>query len=358
MPDVAILLSDACQPSAVSTIAEALSVGNFQWSRANKGSVSPFRWRTVSFDGKPVHTMGGMKLIADESFETLGRSDLIFIPALRCDDLDILSRNLDRLVLQWGDTLKAHYQNNGYLAASCSAAFVLAELGLLDGRRATTSWFLARAFRERYPRVHLAREVLVTKDERIFCSAAFSACLYLGLEIVAEFLGPQAVLPCARVMLIDVNRTEQLHYANLRAPAQHGDELVLRTQTMLLMNLAHPPDLRKLADRLNVTSRTLGRRFKNATGETPLTFLQNARVERAKRLLESTNVSFDQIAYRVGYEDPGAFRRVFAQAAGLSPREYRQRFGARKNAKQSELAVAPPLTVTPPQCAAPGAVRN
>ena len=174
--------------------------------------------------------------------------------------------------------------------------------------------------------------MLVTKDERIFCSAAFSACLYLGLEIVAEFLGPQAVLPCARVMLIDVNRTEQLQYVNLRAPVQHGDELVLRAQTALLMNLARPPTLQKLADQFNVTTRTLGRRFKSATGETPITFLQNARVEQARRFLKSTNVSFDQIAYRVGYEDPGAFRRVFVQAVGLSPREYRQRFRSRKSA--------------------------
>ena len=332
MPDVAILLSDACQPSAVSTVAEALSVGNLQWSRANQDSAPPFRWRTASFDGKPVRAMGGLMLTSDASFDTLGQPDLIFIPALRCDDRDMLYRNLDLLLARWGDVLKAHYKRGGYLAASCSAAFVVAELGLLDGRRATTSWFLAREFREHYPRVQLAREVLVTKDERIFCSAAFSACLYLGLEIVAEFLGPQAVLPCARVMLIDVNRTEQLQYVNLRAPVQHGDELVLRAQTALLMNLARPPTLQKLADRFNVTTRTLGRRFKSATGETPITFLQNARVEQARRLLKSTNVSFDQIAYRVGYEDPGAFRRVFVQAVGLSPREYRQRFRSRKSA--------------------------
>jgi transcriptional regulator GlxA family with amidase domain len=335
MPDVAILLSAACQPSAVSTIAEALSVGNLQWSRAGESSAPPFRWKTVSFDGKPVRAMGGMTLVADASFDTLGQPDLIFIPALRCDDRDVLYGNLNRLLSRWGDTLKAHYERGGYLAASCSAAFVLAELGLLDGRRATTSWFLARVFRERYPQVQLARDVLVTKDERIFCSAAFSACLYLGLEIVAEFLGPQAVLPCARVMLVDVNRTEQLQYPNLRTPAQHGDELVLRAQTMLLMSLARAPDLQKLARRLNVTTRTLGRRFKNATGETPITFLQGARVERARRLLESTNVGFDQIAYRVGYEDPGAFRRVFVQTVGLSPREYRQRFRLRENIRQS-----------------------
>ena len=122
MPDVAILLSDACQPSAVSTIAEALSVGNLQWMRANQDSDPPFRWRTVSYDGKPVRAMGGMTLVADASLESLGQPDLIFIPALRCDDHDILIKNVHRLVMQWGDVLKFHYQRNGYLAASCSGA--------------------------------------------------------------------------------------------------------------------------------------------------------------------------------------------------------------------------------------------
>ena len=277
--------------------------------------------------------MGGMTLVADASLDAIGRPDLIFIPALRCDNHDVLFRNLNRLVAQWGEVLRDHYRRGGYLAASCSAAFVLAELGLLDGRRATTSWFLTRAFRQRYRQVQLARDVLVTKDERIFCSAAFSACLYLGLEIVAEFLGPQAVLPCARVMLIDVHRTEQLQYGNLRTPVLHGDDLVLRAQTMLLANLARAPDLTRLAARLNITSRTLGRRFRRATGETPITFLQNARVERAKRFLESTKMSFDQVSYRMGYDDPGAFRRVFVQAVGLSPREYRQRFSSQSDAR-------------------------
>jgi transcriptional regulator GlxA family with amidase domain len=330
MPDVAILLSDACQPSAVSTIIEALSVGNLQWSRVNPEAEPPFRWRTISFDGRPVRAMGGMTLVADASSEDLGRPDLIFIPAIRCDDQVMLFKNVRVLATQWGDVLRDHHRRDGYLATSCSAAFVLAELGLLDGRKATTSWFLSRTFRDRYPRVQLIREVLVTKDERIFSSAAFSACLNLGLEIVAEFLGPGVVLPCARVMLIDVNRTAQLPYANLQGPVQHGDDLVLRAQTLLLTNLARAPDLKRLANRLNVTSRTLGRRFKKAIGESPITFLQNARIERARRLLETTNVSLERIAYRVGYDDASSFRRLFAETTGISPREYRQRFAIQK----------------------------
>ena len=116
MPDVAIVLSDGCQPSAVSTIAEALSVGNLQWSRAT-GADPPFRWRTISFDGRPVRTMGGMTIVADGSSESLGSPDLIFLPAVRCDDQEILMKNVRRLVSQWGDTLRNHHQRNGYLAA-------------------------------------------------------------------------------------------------------------------------------------------------------------------------------------------------------------------------------------------------
>lgn len=127
------------------------------------------------------------------------------------------------------------------------------------------------------------------------------------------------------------NRTAQTPYASLLHQAKHDDHLVLRAQTLLVADLRRAPDLERIADRLHVSSRTLIRRFKRALGETPLSFLQNARIERAKRLLETTNVALDQIVYRVGYEDVSSFRRLFVGAIGISPREYRRRFGMRKD---------------------------
>jgi transcriptional regulator GlxA family with amidase domain len=267
VPDVVVLIFEDCQPSAVATVMEALSVANLHWTRVNGEGAPPFKYRTISY---------------------------------------------------------------GYVAANCSGVFLLAEAGLLNGRTATTSWWLARSFRSRYPRVRLVPEMLVTKDSRIFCAASFSACLNLGLEIVSEFLGPHAMLRLARVLLIDINRTEQLPYANLQQQVQHSDDVVLRAQALLLSGLRRPSDLERLARRLHVTSRTLHRRFKAAIGETPLVFLQNARIERAKRLLEATNISFDQIAYRVGYDDVSSFRRLFMRSSGVSPGSYREKFGLRK----------------------------
>ena len=327
MPDVAVFVFEDCQPSAVTTVTEALSISNLHWCRTNEEGQPPFVWRTISFDGQPVRGMGGVTLVPDGSLKDLQRPDLIFIPGVRAYSEDQMRKVLQHLNAHWGDVLRDHYRRNGYIAANCSAVFLLAEAGLLNGRTATTSWWLARSFRTRYPQVRLLPEMLVTKDARIFCAASFSACLNLALEIVSEFLGPHAMLTLARVMLIDVNRTVQLPYANLQHQVQHGDDLVLRAQTLLLTNLRRVLDIETLAKRLHVSSRTLGRRFKGAVGETPLTFLQNARIERAKRLLETTNISFEQIAYRVGYEDVSSFRRLFARASGISPSSYRKKFG-------------------------------
>src|SRR5262245_6858661 len=182
-----------------------------------------------------------------------------------------------------------------------------------------------------YPRVRLVPEMLVTKDSRIFCAASFSACLNLGLEIVSEFLGPRAMLTLARVLLIDINRTAQLPYANLQQHVQHGDDLVMRAQALLLSRLRRRSDLESMAKRFQGKSRTLHRRINAETSESPLVFLQNARIERAKRLLETTNISFDQIAYRVGYDDVSSFRRLFTRSSGISPGSYRQKFGLRKS---------------------------
>jgi transcriptional regulator GlxA family with amidase domain len=306
-----------------------LSVANLHWTLTNPHDKPPFAWRTVSFDGRPVRAMGGLTFKADASANELGRPDVIFVPAIKSDDPQALAKAIERLNDQWGRVLSEQHRRNQYVAANCSATFLLAEAGLLDGRTATTSWWLSRSFRNRYPRVRLLPEMLVTKDARIFCAAAFSACLNLGLEIVAEFLGPRAVLSCARILLIDVNRATQLPYANLQAHTQHGDDLVLRAQTILLSKLTRSAELEVLAARLGVTSRTLARRFKAATGESPLAFLQIARIERAKRLLETTRMSFDAVAHHVGYEDASSFRRLFVRETGASPRDYRLRFGAR-----------------------------
>ena len=327
MVEVVNILVDGCQPTAISAVVEALSVANLHHALAHVSEPPPFSWRTLSDRGRPVRAMGGLTLAVDGSLDEIGAPEMIFLPAILSDDRKAMLERIGELDERLGDILRAHHARNCILAANCSAVFLLAEAGLLDGRTATTSWWLTRTFAARYPRVDLQPEALITKDTRIFCAAAFSACLNLGVEIVEEFLGPRAALSCARVMLVDVNRATQLPYANLATQSQHGDDLVLRAQTILLSSLTQPMDLVALAGRLGVTNRTLGRHFKAAIGESPSEFLQNARIERAKRLLETSSANFDEIVHRVGYEDASSFRRLFRRATGIPPGEYRRRFG-------------------------------
>lgn len=326
MTEVVIPVFDDCQPSAISAIVEALSVANLHWSRANGEDKPPFEWRTVSRDGRPVRTMAGLSLAADNALDRLGQPDLIFVPAIRSNDIQAMRVRIRQISEEWGDPLRKHHARGGFLAANCSAVFLLAEAGLLDERAATTSWWLSGYFQRAYPQVRLTPELLVTQDERIYCAAAFSACFNLGLELIARFLGPRAAISCARVMLIDINRSAQLPYASTHELTQHSDDLVLRAQSMLLSDLRNPARPEQLAGRLRVTSRTLNRRFKAATGETPLEFLQKARVERAKRLLETTGLGVDEIVHRIGYEDASSFRRLFNRTTSISPLEYRRRF--------------------------------
>lgn len=189
MPHVTVLVFEDCQPSAVSTVVEALSIANLHWTRTNGEGKPPFTWQTISFNGRPVRGMGGVPIVADGASHDLRRSDLVFVPGIRAYSEDVMKQTLQRLNTQWGDTLAKHHRQQGYVAANCSAVFLLAEAGLLDGRLATTSWWLARSFRNRYPQVRLRPEMLVTKQARIFCAASFSACLNSAWKSYPSFWG-------------------------------------------------------------------------------------------------------------------------------------------------------------------------
>ncbi len=211
-----ILLFDDCQPSAVSTIIEALNIANLHWARVGNEGAYPFRWRTISFDGRPVRAMGGMQLAADGAVEKLGRPDLIFVPAVRSSDQGEMITLVERYAAQWGEILQAHHKRNGYLAANCSATFILAETGLLNGRKVTTTWFLSRTFQRRYPRVQLLADMLVTKDERIFVPPLFRRASISDLKSSPNFSVRVRSFPAPASCSLTSIGTTQLSFANVQ----------------------------------------------------------------------------------------------------------------------------------------------
>ncbi|MDA4847352.1 GlxA family transcriptional regulator [Hoeflea poritis] len=227
-------------------------------------------------------------------------------------------------ILRW---LRNQHATGTIMCSVCAGAFWLGHAGLLSGRPATTHWALEGEFRAAFPDVELAAEHLLVDDNDIVTAGGLMAWVDLGLFVVNRFLGPQTVSQTARHLLVDPGGREQRNYRSFRPPLGHGDAPVLKVQHWLEAHCETEISVKDMAARSHLSPRTFLRRFKAATGYTPIAYLQNLRIEKARGLLERTRIPVNEIGWRSGYADPSAFGRLFLKATGLTPGEYRGRFG-------------------------------
>ncbi len=223
--------------------------------------------------------------------------------------------------------LKKQHGAGSVIASVCVGAFLLAETGLLDGRTATTHWSLAEEMAEKFPHVTVDADKLLIEDGDIVTAGGIMAWVELGLKIIERFISPAIVLSVARFFLVDAAGREQRFYSAFSPKLAHCDERILKVQHWLqrhFLKKVAAPDMASVA---GLSERTFLRRFQKATGENPTRYLQLLRLAKAREMLELTRQTIDRIAYRVGYEDPGAFTKLFHAQIGLTPSEYRKRFG-------------------------------
>ena len=209
---------------------------------------------------------------------------------------------------------------------SCTGAFLLAETGLLNGKTATTHWGFVDQFRQMYPNVNLKPQRLITDEETLFCAGALGAGIDLSIYLVEKYCGRDVAVQCSKALLHDMNRNSQAPYSVFQFQKNHADETIRVTQQWIEANYTQEINLNQVAKTHGMSRRTFERRFKKATGDTPLFYLQRTRVEAAKRLLESSDGTFDEICYKLGYENSGHFRAVFKKHTGLLPTEYQRHF--------------------------------
>ncbi|MEV4116060.1 helix-turn-helix domain-containing protein [Nonomuraea sp. NPDC049695] len=212
------------------------------------------------------------------------------------------------------------------VVAICVGAFLLAEAGLLDGRRATTAWLLAGELARRCPRADVRPELLVVTDTGVTTTAAFSAMYDFALHLIRRHNGDGVARTTARVALVDDARSSQTPYIDGRLLPRPGNAFSHQVMRRLDQNLAARYDLAALSAAFQVSTRTLLRRFAEETGQSPLEYLQAARVRRARHLLETTDRTVAGISAAVGYADPGTFAALFARHTGRRPRDYRAAF--------------------------------
>lgn len=223
------------------------------------------------------------------------------------------------------DWLKRCHLRGSLICAVCSGSFFLAETGLLDGRSATTHWLYEAAFKERFPQVHLQFDQLIDQHEDVMTAGGLMAWTDLGLQLIERFHGTQTMLDVSRLFLLEPGHRQQKQYALFAPKFSHSDEKILTVQRLIEEQLAKRWSVSSLAQQVGMTERTFLRRFKRSTELNPTQYLQQIRVAVARRELETSTRSIEQVAFLVGYSDTPAFSRIFKRIVGLTPGVYRKR---------------------------------
>ena len=321
MKSVTMLAMQNTMAATVTSPMDVFYQAGVMWNFFNGKAVTPyFDVGMVTSTGKPFKCLNGLRLVPDGSIHDVRKTDLVIVSSIL--DIDKVLNSQGEVI----DWLKSMHRQGTHIATVCSGVFVLAETGLLDGKTATTHWGFAERFRRRYPQIELKLERLITDETDLFCSGGYNAGIDLSLYLVEKYCGHEIALQSSKSMISDIGRTTQAPYCMFQFRKDHKDDQILPVQEWIEKNFDKNFNYDHLARTSGMSRRTLERRFKNATGETPLGYQKNIRVEVAKRLLENESRSFDEITYQVGYEDSSTFRKVFFKQTGLVPTEYRKKF--------------------------------
>ena len=323
MTDVTVLFLDQTFSSTAVGPMEVFRHAGMLWNYLTGVPENPcFRVTTASADGRAVRCDGPITIRPDVSISDVRKTDLIFIPTTGISVEDAGQRNAP--VLPW---LRRWHKRGAAIASVCSGVGLVAESGLLDGKRATTHWGLADKFRQMYPQVKWMPELMVTEDHGFYCGGGVHAALDLSLYLVEKFCGHQIAVQTAKALLIETPRAWQAGFAIVPLKTQHSDHSISSAQEWLHKNFHQSFPLEAPARRVGMSLRNFVRRFKQATGDSPLLYLQKLRVAAAKRMLEGDHRTMQEISDAVGYQDVAFFRSLFQRHTGVSPSAYRQRFG-------------------------------
>lgn len=270
-----------------------------------------------------VRASTGRAISTGATFGAAGKADVVVVLGINAPSRGELEAAMVRADVTAARRFVERRARGGALVcASCSGTFVVAETGLLDGHTATTSWWLAPVFRQRYPRVSLREDVVIAAGRgRVVTAGAALSQIDLMLWLVRRVCGPDVASLCARYLVVD-ERPSQARYALLSHFA-HDSEEVRLAERFVRRNLGRSISVDELARAARVSGRTLTRRMHEAVGLAPLQFIQRLKVEQAAHLLGTTKLAFDEIASRVGYEDAGALRQLLRREIGATARELR-----------------------------------
>ena len=271
---------------------------------------------------KEVKLNGGLYTIhADFLIKDIQQTDLIIIPSMSGDMVTAMVLNLD-----YNNWLVEQYKKGAEIASLCVGAFLLASSGLLKGKSCATHWQYNYEFMRFFPDVQLVDNKIITDQNGLYSSGGSSSYWNLLLYLVEKYTGRETAIMASKYFALDIERTSQSAFAIFRGQKDHEDEEIKKAQEYIEQHYADKLTVHNIADKLAIVRRTLERRFKKATSNTVIEYIQRVRMEAAKKQLETGRKTVNEVMYEVGYTDSNAFRKVFKDVSGMSPIDYKGKY--------------------------------
>jgi transcriptional regulator GlxA family with amidase domain len=281
--------------------------------------------RIIASSNKPFRCHGGILVEPHVTIAEVAVADVVVI-CNRYINFDSGIPECNSELISW---LHGMYRDGSMLTSICSGATILADTGLLDGRTASSHWGYRHLYHKRYPEVDWNHNLMLCvtgDDKRIVTTGGDSAWRHLALYLIGLFCGRQQAIESSKSHLLSVEGSGQLPYASMIQNRIHNDEVIESVQNWIRSHYQLSKPVEEMARQSGLTTRTFARRFRAATGYYPLEYVQGFRIEVAKKLLESTPTSIEEISDSVGYEDTASFRRLFKRLVNTTPTAYRNRF--------------------------------
>ena len=264
---------------------------------------------------------GEYTIKTDRLLKDVTETDLLIIPPTFGDTTKGVQANIEAIPY-----FKKLHANGSSIASLCIGAFLLAETGLLNGKKCSTHWAYINEFRERYPDVEVEDGAIITEHDNIYSSGGASSLWNLLLYLVEKFTDRETAIMISKYFALDIGRENQSQFAIFRGQRNHVDTGIQEVQNFIEKNYFDRITIDSLASLINTGRRTFERRFKEATNNTPIAYIQRVRIEAAKKFFEASRKNVSEIMFDVGYTDTKAFREIFKKITGLTPIEYRNKF--------------------------------
>lgn len=318
---VGIIIYQGCSMWSAMGAMELLERANKIQSYFTKSCVPNFKIDFVASEQSQVTTTFPFPIQVTCNIYQPNFFDWLIIPGFDANPDQIMQ--LSDELAQWINT---QYNRGTKLASICTGGFILAKAGLLNGKQATTHWLAQDYFNNSFPDVNLCIDKILIDHGDILMSGGATSFQNLIVYLIEKHMGHSVAVGVSKVYLIDIYKDTQESYMTLFNPKNHGDKEICEAQNYIESNYRNKISIDEVSNVSKLTKRTFIRRFKNATKQTPLNYIQKVKVERAKQMLESERKTFEEIAFDLAYEDVNAFRKIFIKFTGISPRKYKARY--------------------------------